>query len=96
MNATTVFHWITAVTFCASIFHTFLPPWEFLDDFPTAQKYYKVFVYFVGYVAVSGRSAVPYNKGISINNPAGYNTTGETTTTVSVPVDVKTTTEVKP
>lgn len=90
------FHWITTITFVASVLHTFLPPWEFLDDFPTAQKYYKAFVYFLGYIAVSGRSAVPYNKGISINNPSGFNTSGESTTTVSVPVDVTTTTEVKP
>jgi hypothetical protein len=96
MNATQVFHYITAITFGASILHTFLPPWDFLDDFPTAQKYYKAFVYFVGFVAENARSTVPYNKGISINNPNGFNTTGQTTSTVSIPAEVTTMTEVKP
>ncbi len=92
---TALFHWITAITFVASLLHTFLPPWDFLADFPTAQKYYRAFIYFIGYIAVSGRSTVPYNKGISISNPNGFNTTGESTTTVSLPVDVTTKTEVK-
>jgi hypothetical protein len=42
----------------ASIAHTFLPPWEAFNDFPTVQKYYKLFVYIVGYVALNGRSTV--------------------------------------
>ena len=85
---------ITAITFGASILHTFLPPWEFLNDFPMVQKYYKALVYFIGYVAISGRSTA--YKSLSINNPQGVNTTGTSTTTVAVPVDVVTTTSVKP
>jgi hypothetical protein len=84
---------ITAVTFGASILHTFLPPWEFLGDFPTVQKYYKAFVYFIGYVAISGRSTA--YKSLSISNPDGVNTAGVSTKTVSVPVEVVTTTPVK-
>jgi hypothetical protein len=90
-----VVHIVTAITFSASIIHTFfLPPWEVLNDFPRAQKYYKVLVYCIGFVAVSGRSTVM--KSISINNPEGVNTTGVSTTTVAVPVEVVTTTPVKP
>lgn len=42
----------------ASVLHTFLPPWEAFNDFPTLQKYYKLAVYVVGYVALNGRSTV--------------------------------------
>jgi len=54
-----------------SLLHTFLPPWEVLDDFPIAQKYYKVFVYTIGYMALSGRSTV--YRSISTGNPTGPN-----------------------
>jgi hypothetical protein len=49
--------WSQVVAAC-SYAHSFLPPWEFLNDFPTAQKLYKVFVYLVGYVAGNFRSSV--------------------------------------
>jgi hypothetical protein len=49
--------WAQIVAAC-SYAHSFLPPWEFLNDFPTAQKVYKVFVYLVGYVAGNFRSSV--------------------------------------
>jgi hypothetical protein len=42
----------------ASLAHTILPPWEAFNDFPTAQKYYKLFVYIVGYIALNGRSRI--------------------------------------
>lgn len=66
--------WITLGTQIvagASVLHTILPPWDFLDNFPKAQNVYKVFVYLVGYVALNARSTV-YNK-ISVNNPSGPN-----------------------
>lgn len=54
-------HWLDygteAIAIC-SILHTVLPPWEALSDFPTAQKYYKLAVYFIGYAALNGRSTV--------------------------------------
>ena len=53
----------SAVIGC-SILHTFLPPWDFLNDFPRAQKYYKLAVYVIGYVAINGRSTV--YKSISV------------------------------
>lgn len=46
-----------------SVLHTVLPPWEALSDFPSAQKYYKLLVYFIGYLALNGRSTL--YKGIS-------------------------------
>jgi hypothetical protein len=49
-----IFHIIVA----CSVAHSLLPPWDFLDQFPTAQKYYKVFIYVIGYVALNGRSTV--------------------------------------
>jgi hypothetical protein len=42
----------------ASFAHTILPPWEAFNDFPRVQKYYKLFVYIVGYAALNGRSTV--------------------------------------
>lgn len=49
--------WAQIVAAC-SYGHSFLPPWEFLNDFPRTQKLYKVFVYLVGYTAGNFRSAV--------------------------------------
>ena len=55
-------HWFlddaAAVIVICSILHTFLPPWDFLNDFPRAQKYYKLVVYVIGYVAGNARSTV--------------------------------------
>jgi predicted membrane channel-forming protein YqfA (hemolysin III family) len=62
---------ITRVVFIASIAHSALPPWEFLSDFPTAQKVYKAFVYLVGFIAINGRSTVYHS--ISIATPDGVN-----------------------
>jgi hypothetical protein len=53
-----VFDWVTGVVFVCSVLHTMLPPWDMLHEFPTAQKYYKVVVYTVGYIAINGRSTV--------------------------------------
>jgi len=47
-----------AIPVVASVLHTFLPPWEAFGDFPTLQKYYKLFVYCVGYVGLNARSTV--------------------------------------
>lgn len=49
---------ITETVAGASVLHTVLPPWEAFNDFPSAQKYYKLLVYIVGYVALNGRSRV--------------------------------------
>lgn len=62
---------ITRVVFIASICHSALPPWEFLNDFPTAQKLYKAFIYLVGFVAINGRSTV--YQSISVARPGGVN-----------------------
>jgi hypothetical protein len=61
----------TEVIAGASILHTLLPPWDFLNDFPTLQKYYKLVVYVIGYVALNARSTLYQN--ISVNNPSGPN-----------------------
>ena len=42
----------------ASLLHTFLPPWEAFNDYPSIQKPYKLIVYIVGYVALNGRSTI--------------------------------------
>jgi len=67
---TLVDHGTQIIALC-SVLHTILPPWDMLDDFPTAQKYYKLFIYVVGYVALNGRSTAW--KSISVNNPNGPN-----------------------
>lgn len=46
------------VIICCSVAHNFLPPFEFLNDFPTAQKYYKLLIYVIGYIALNARSTV--------------------------------------
>jgi len=48
----------TEVVAGSSLLHTILPPWEALSDFPGAQRYYKLLVYIVGYVALNGRSTL--------------------------------------
>ena len=42
----------------SSVLHAVLPPWEGLNDFPTFQKYYKLFIYFIGYFALNARSTL--------------------------------------
>jgi hypothetical protein len=86
---------IAEVSFCASIVHTILPPWDWIspDDNPRLHKLYKIFVYVVGYVAMNARTTA--FKELSINNPDGVNTTGITRTTKSVPVETVTEVEVK-
>ena len=59
-----------AVVVC-SLLHSFLPPWDFLNDFPRAQKYYKLAVYVIGYVALNGRSTV--YRSISTQNGTQQN-----------------------
>lgn len=41
-----------------SVLHTILPPWEAFNDFPAAQKYYKLLIYVIGYLALNGRSTI--------------------------------------
>lgn len=54
-----------------SVLHTFLPPWDFLNDFPRAQKYYKVVIYVVGYIAINGRSTVYRSISCNVDKPNG-------------------------
>ncbi len=56
-----------------SIAHTFLPPWDAdaLKPFPGLQKYYRLLIYVLGYIAINARSTV--YKSISIENPDGVN-----------------------
>jgi len=51
-------HLALAIPVVASVLHTFLPPWEAFSDFPGLQRYYKLFVYLVGYVGLNARSTV--------------------------------------
>ena len=55
----------TETVVACSILHSFLPPWDFLNDFPRAQKYYKAAVYVIGYVGLNARSTV--YKSISVS-----------------------------
>jgi hypothetical protein len=48
----------TRIIAICSVLHTLMPPWEVLNDFPLAQKYYKVVVYTIGYASLAGRSTV--------------------------------------
>lgn len=57
----------TETVVVCSILHNFLPPWDFLNDFPRAQKYYKLAIYLIGYVALNARSTV--YKSIAVQQP---------------------------
>lgn len=48
----------TETVFVCSLLHSFLPPWDGFADFPRFQKYYKLGVYIIGYLALSARSTV--------------------------------------
>lgn len=79
----------TATIAVCSVLHTFLPPWDVLEDFPRAQKVYKVVIYTVGYIAINGRSTV--YKGISVGKQveaAEVKATEAASTTTSVEVSV--------
>lgn len=43
-----------------SVAHSLLPPWDAdaIAQFPTLQKYYKLVIYLLGYVALNARSTV--------------------------------------
>jgi hypothetical protein len=53
-----------AVLIC-SILHTLLPPWENFEEWPVLQRYYKLFVFLVGYIALNARSTI-YSHKISL------------------------------
>lgn len=48
------------IVVAASVLHTVLPPWDApaIAGLPTFQKYYRIAIYFVGYVAINARSTV--------------------------------------
>ena len=52
-----VYYGLRIIVVC-SVAHNLLPPFDWLDGFPTAQKYYKLLIYIVGYVALNARSTV--------------------------------------
>lgn len=55
MNETAVLHIVLRVIVVSSVVHIFLPPYDVFNDFPRFQKYYKLFVAVVGYVALNAR-----------------------------------------
>ncbi len=61
------------VVVIASVCHSCLPPWDFLNDFPRTQKFYKAFIYLVGFIAINGRSTV--YTSISTSKTGGVNET---------------------
>jgi hypothetical protein len=51
-------YWAVHTIATCSVLHTLLPPWDFLDPWPRAQKYYRAAIYVIGYLALHGRSTV--------------------------------------
>jgi len=49
---------IAKIVMGCALLHSFLPPWEILEDFPRTQKFYKVLVYTVGYIGLKARSTI--------------------------------------
>lgn len=62
MFAWVLANWEHIIVGC-SILHNFLPPWEAFNEFPTLRKYYKLFIYLIGYVALNARST--FNPSLS-------------------------------
>jgi hypothetical protein len=64
---------ITGTSTAASVLHSALPPWDAdaFKPFPGLQSYYRLFIYFLGYIAINLRSTV--YPSISIHNPDGLN-----------------------
>ena len=64
---------VLTVVVVSSVLHTVLPPWdaEPFQAFPGFIKYYKVFVYLTGYVALNARSTV--YRSISTEQAGGVN-----------------------
>ena len=58
MNEVTVFHIALRVVAASSVAHIFLPPYDVFNDFPRFQKYYKLLVAVVGYLALNARGKV--------------------------------------
>lgn len=71
LTLNSIFQYGSAVVTICSILHSFLPPWDFLNDFPRAQKYYKLLIYIIGYIALNARSTTWHL--LSVNNPSGPN-----------------------
>lgn len=76
---------LARVVLVCSLLHSFMPPWESLQDFPKAQKYYKLGLYVIGYIAINGRStiypSISTQNGTKISQVAKQ--TGEDTKTIS-------------
>lgn len=51
-------HTVLRTIVACSVLHNFLPPWEAFNDFPVLQKWYKLLIYLIGYVALNARSAI--------------------------------------
>lgn len=51
-----IFDLVATLVLICSVLHTILPPWDVFNDFPRTQKYYKVVIYTVGYIALNARS----------------------------------------
>lgn len=69
-----------------SIVHTALPPWDAdaIKQFPTFQKYYRLLIYLVGYIAINFRSTV--YSSISTQKVGGVNESVSNATVGDKPV----------
>jgi hypothetical protein len=56
MNESNLIHIALQVIVGASILHIFLPPYDIFKDFPSFQRYYKLVLALVGYLALNVRT----------------------------------------
>ena len=72
----------TRLSVGCSILYSVLPPFEVWSDFPSAQKYYKLLLAFVGGIAINARSkvypAISTNSG-NTTSPAAQSAPGGAT-----------------
>lgn len=73
VNLREVISVVESVIVGCSIAHTFLPPWdaEAIAQFPALQKWYRLLIYVIGYIALNARSTV--YPSISTQNPNSPN-----------------------
>jgi hypothetical protein len=75
MNEATIIHWVLQIVVGASILHVILPPYDVFNDFPTLQKYYKLFVAIVAWLALNVRTKViqayPSIKALNTSGSSG-------------------------
>lgn len=58
MDIQTLLSWFAYIVLAASLLHALLPPYDWLDDFPRAQKFYKTLLALIQHIALNSRKNI--------------------------------------